>query len=550
MKKLKVFIILIIIAQLFIFGLILSSQTKKDIIETENNNKEYKSERIAVIVGVNDYLYINDLEYADSDAKKMASILEENGAFTVKLFTTDSENKPLKRDILRELNTVKEDAELGLVKTFVFYFSGHGFKIKKENYLAPMEIDDSNIAGTGIKLSEVLGLVNDIQQNAKVMVFLDACRNNPEGTKSVSVAWEDTEDRGLGILYSTSPGEFSYELKDKKGGIYTNYLVEGLEGFADKAPIGDENGYVSFQEVYKYVRVKMREWSYDNPKGFKQTPRMTALEMTGNFYLTVSGEDISVNTEDTGEIDTTEMNEDNNNYTYRVSLAKQTYSGATAETNYIYNKDNYLIEMDTKRTDGSWANTKYTYNKKGYITKEYTVDSDGKWSEIVYTYDKNDYLINTYTSFSTGEWEELSYEYNDSGNIVTSYGENSDVGSWETSYRYESGYLVEMLTKSIDYEQWTDVSYVYDGRGRISYEYALDSNNYWVKTLYTYDNSTDNLIQVYKTDVYSYWEKTDYTYNNDSYLIEEYMSDSEGNWIKTEFTHEKVYLSRNNTDSE
>ncbi len=192
----------------------ISTQDSKDIIKVNSGGaEEYRMERLAIVVGVNDYLdsRISDLKYAVSDAEKMAKVLEENGIFKVQLYTNDSDLYPTADNIIQGLKDADYMASRGLIKSFVLYYSGHGFEDDKVNYLAPMDIRRSDLEDTGIRLDKVLGIVDEIQENAKVMVFLDACRNDPDGSKSFGEGFaRDNESHGYGIFYSTSPGDFSW----------------------------------------------------------------------------------------------------------------------------------------------------------------------------------------------------------------------------------------------------------------------------------------------------------------------------------------------------
>lgn len=291
MKKLVFLIIALLIIALPLN--VFAQPTNKDIIETESGDAtETREERLALIIGINDYLNVPDLKFAEKDALLVKEILEEQGVFKTIFIGSNTSKSPTKYNIFEVLDNIAESSELGITKTFVLYFSGHGFNVGGKNYLAPMEIDPSNIASTGIELEEVLEAVKTIQNNAKVMMFIDACRNTPKGVKSIGSeetdGWNDNDSKGMKALYSTSAGEVSYELPELEHGIYTLHLSQALKGLADLKPFGNENGYVSFAEVAKYVAMKMSEFSSSNPYNIKQTPRIEMQEAIGDFNLTKS----------------------------------------------------------------------------------------------------------------------------------------------------------------------------------------------------------------------------------------------------------------------
>ncbi len=280
------------LVMLMIASLVLIAQDTKDIIKTTSDGEEeLRMERLAVVIGVGDYLsnQVSDLKYTVSDAEKMADVLTDYGIFDVHLYINDSEMKPTKDNIESALEDSNYLASRSMIKSFVLYFSGHGFQQDDVNYLAPMEINPENPELTGINLNEVLELIDSIQENAKVMVFMDACRNDPSGSKGFGKGFaQDDESHGYGIFYSTSPGDFSWEVEELKGGLYTYYLLKALKGGADASPLGNEDGYVSFSEATAYVTYSLRQWSKDNPK-MKQLP-WESTSKTGEFFITKVGD--------------------------------------------------------------------------------------------------------------------------------------------------------------------------------------------------------------------------------------------------------------------
>jgi hypothetical protein len=57
-----------------------------------------------------------------------------------------------------------------------------------------MDVDTDDIQNTGVNLDDVFKIVKVIQENAKVMMFVDECRNNPL-TKGGGNSWGDERSR-------------------------------------------------------------------------------------------------------------------------------------------------------------------------------------------------------------------------------------------------------------------------------------------------------------------------------------------------------------------
>ena len=279
-------IIFIILTLITGFGF-LSSQSK-DVIKTHSGSTELKAERLAIVVGVGDYLNrgFRKLNYTVSDANEMAKSLEENGLFTIIKITDETELKPTWSNINSALDDAVELSELGILKTFVFYFGGHGLVDNGINYIAPMDADIDRIDITTISMNDVINKAKQMKET-KTMLLLDACRSPANGEKGGEGGWTDMGDTGISILYSSEQTEPSYEDPQLEHGVYTYYLLEALEGNADIKPYGNEDGFVSFYESYMYLAGKMLEWSNNNTIGGKQKPRMT-IEEAGEFLITKS----------------------------------------------------------------------------------------------------------------------------------------------------------------------------------------------------------------------------------------------------------------------
>jgi internalin A len=243
--------------------------------------REAKKERLAVIVGIDEYTIMSSLRYAVADAKAMKELLEEKGNFTIDYYADDGK-KVNRYNIMRAVEDANNAASRGWIKTFVFYFSGHGLEKDGVQYLATAETDPDYPETSAIVLDDILDSIKSIEENAKAIVFIDACRNRGKDRKSSSDAWTKYDDsHGLGILYSTSPGQFSYENSNLGHGVYTYYLMEALNGEGDF----DGDGYITFDEVSQYVWYEMKEWSQDNPKK-EQVPTTMGTDKSGSFPIT------------------------------------------------------------------------------------------------------------------------------------------------------------------------------------------------------------------------------------------------------------------------
>ena len=202
-----------------------------------------KAQRLALVIGNGAYKD-SPLPNPVNDAADMAAALEASG-FTV-----------IRRDnaTLREMHLALREFgdRLGRQSTGLFYFAGHGLQVRGRNYLLPVDADvarEDEVAFAALDLAAVMEKL-DSAKNPVNIVVLDACRNNPFGTRLA------TQARGLApidappgtlIAFATAPGSTAAD-GNGRNGLYTQHLVREIA--RPGAPI---------EEVFKAVRAGVRK---------------------------------------------------------------------------------------------------------------------------------------------------------------------------------------------------------------------------------------------------------------------------------------------------
>ncbi len=218
----------------------------------------------ALVVGVSAYQNLpatHQLQFPDRDAEAIYSILisSEGGNFRAenvhKLVGPKATLARLRYELEEWLPSVTKDDDRVLI-----YFAGHGFVYGGKGYLAPYDFDLKNIAGTGYAM-DTLGTDISSKIHGKWKVLLtDSCHSGAIRTDA------DTQlingrlaalNPSLFSMTASRDRERSFESKDWGGGhgIFTYYVVKGLEGAADES--GD--GIVTADELAEYVRRNVRE---------------------------------------------------------------------------------------------------------------------------------------------------------------------------------------------------------------------------------------------------------------------------------------------------
>ena len=129
----------------------------------------------------------------------------------------------------------------------IFYYSGHGYRDDEGGYyLIPKDTDSRYIEDTAYKFNEAIEKM-ERDEGTRYVIIVDACYSGiMRGEKplnEVVIGVEDIEEEveKIGVMYLSSE-----EYEKSKEGIFTEVMVEGMEGEGDK----DGDGYVESYGLY------------------------------------------------------------------------------------------------------------------------------------------------------------------------------------------------------------------------------------------------------------------------------------------------------------
>ncbi len=217
----------------------------------------------ALVVGIANYQTLPanlQLKYSERDAEAVYSILisAEGGNFPAenvrRLIGPKATLANLRRELEEWLPSVAAPDDRVLI-----YFAGHGFVYGGKGYLAPYDFEINNIKGSGYPMDS-LGAVIGSKIRAKWKVLLtDSCHSGaitPEENAQLNRSLLDL-NRSLFSLTASRDRERSFESPDWGGGhgIFTYYVVKGLEGSADE----NRDGIVTADELGEYTHRNVRE---------------------------------------------------------------------------------------------------------------------------------------------------------------------------------------------------------------------------------------------------------------------------------------------------
>ncbi|HEX6587451.1 MAG TPA: caspase family protein [Longimicrobiales bacterium] len=233
-------------------------------------------QRFAVVIGVSEYAdpLVPDLQYADDDARAfydflrsersgLGGIPEEN----VLLLVDDKASYRNMRSAL--FSFLRRATENDVVYV---YIAAHGVpdpNRPSELYLLPADAEATDLPGTALPMHDVNEAIGRLATRHTV-VITDACHSGGLGTLGFSArsglepnnvnelflrGLRETAG-GLAVFTAAEARQISREGRQWGGGhgVFTHYLLEGLNGEADV----DQDSIVRLGELMEFVRERVR----------------------------------------------------------------------------------------------------------------------------------------------------------------------------------------------------------------------------------------------------------------------------------------------------
>ncbi len=222
--------------------------------------------RVALVIGNGAYA-ASPLRNPVNDARDVARALSALG------FEVIARENASRTEMLRAVVDFGDRLAGGGVG--LFYFSGHGIQVGGKNFMVPIGADmrsERYVSVDAVDVDTVLAQM-DAAKNRLNIVILDACRDNPFGSRFRGVT------RGLApidapagtlIAYATAPGRFARD-GEGRNGVYTGALLTAVR----------EPG-LKLEDVFKRVTGTVRRQT-----GGEQVP-WVASSVEGDFFFSLS----------------------------------------------------------------------------------------------------------------------------------------------------------------------------------------------------------------------------------------------------------------------
>ncbi|MCP4157005.1 MAG: hypothetical protein GY757_55345, partial [bacterium] len=242
---------------------------------TKYKNKDFYTNSWALVVGINNYAHenIRNLKYAENDAKAVAACLPALGFPEKNIRLLVSEQEKISREIIFDILETEFNPNMKKDDRLLIFFAGHGISYEfnglQQGYIL---MPDSDIFGKwpdrqhpylekppskALEMRLLLGMVKSLPAKHKLLLsdscfsgFLAHSRGIYDGiysnVKKKIAQW--ISEPVTQVLTAGRSGQKAFEHGFYKHGIFTHYLLKGLQGHADRR--GD--GVISFQDLTNY----------------------------------------------------------------------------------------------------------------------------------------------------------------------------------------------------------------------------------------------------------------------------------------------------------
>ena len=210
---------------------------------TKMRSKKNK-DRVALIIGIEKYDQTPSANFANLDAKYFYEYVRKGFGVSksnIKLLIDEDANLVKSLGIINKWlpGKIKSDQT-----ELIIFFAGHGLASSdgKELYILPQDSDPDLLDRTALSRTELFKEIIDLNPKS-VMMFMDTCYSGISRDEKMLLASARpirivaNEEEGIPdnftIFSASQLDQISSGLSQAKHGIFSYYLMKGLEGYAD-----------------------------------------------------------------------------------------------------------------------------------------------------------------------------------------------------------------------------------------------------------------------------------------------------------------------------
>jgi hypothetical protein len=232
-------------------------------LKPETINRSQPRDAVAIIIGIQNYKRVPNAEFANNDAREFSE-------YAIRALGIKPEKiKMLLDEEADEVNIVKAfenwlPIQVNKDKTDVYvFYSGHGLPSSdgKSLYFLPHGVDKELLSRTAVAQNDIVAALTASKPKS-VTMFIDACYSGQTRGGDVLVANakpvalkadKNAYPPNFTVITASANDQISSSSPELKHGIFSFYLMKGMEGDAD----GNKDGKITAGEMQEYLSDKV-----------------------------------------------------------------------------------------------------------------------------------------------------------------------------------------------------------------------------------------------------------------------------------------------------
>jgi hypothetical protein len=235
------------------------SNSKSSKLDFANIGNKSERDAVAIIIGIQNYKRLGKADFANQDAERFAEYAHRALGIPKSRIKTLTDADADQAALLKTFrNWLPLQVNKDKTDVFVFY-SGHGLPSAdgKSLYLLPHGVDHDLLDETAVDQRKIVAAIQAAKPRS-VTMFIDSCYSGLSkagdtllaGAKPVTLK---NTDMGyppeFTVMSASLPDQISSASAELQHGIFSFYLMKGMEGGADL----DKDGKITVGEMHKFL---------------------------------------------------------------------------------------------------------------------------------------------------------------------------------------------------------------------------------------------------------------------------------------------------------
>jgi len=244
-------------------------------------NAKQDINKIALVIGVEKYKNLSNLDaiYANRDAKAFRAYANRAFGIPLENIKVLIDNEASRAEMIKAIKLWLPQIAKGGGKDIYIFFAGHGLASDDgENlFLLPQDGDSLLLEDTALLRSDIFKQISKLKPNS-VTIFFDTCYSGQTRTEETLIAGlrpvrlvveEQEIPNNFTIFSASSLTQTSGSIEQAKHGIFSYYLMKGLEGNADS----NKDQKITNGELIAYLKQNVSEEAFINNR--QQEPMLS-----------------------------------------------------------------------------------------------------------------------------------------------------------------------------------------------------------------------------------------------------------------------------------